>query len=112
MRPGQRLWNEELVRSLFAADVALKILSTPLLPSANDTILWNPGPKGCYTVKSAYHLCHSVSSQFTPNAGDFAWCVEEIMKQHGMLLCRSRGVYSVGSCITCGVPYHKVCMLA
>lgn len=69
MLPGQRAWNEPFIRSMFSADVVEKILGTPLFPMTEDTLLWNQGPKGMYTVRTAYFLCHSVSSQDTRRPG-------------------------------------------
>lgn len=53
-------WNEQVVRQVFSADIADKILHTPLISQVNaDRIIWKAERHGRYSVRSAYMLCVS-----------------------------------------------------
>lgn len=53
-------WNGQVVRQVFSADIADKILHTPLISQVNaDRIIWKAERHGRYSVCSAYMLCVS-----------------------------------------------------
>lgn len=63
MLPGQRAWNENLVRTISEQEDANTILSMPLLASVDeDRIIWKHSSNGLYTVKSAYFLIRELTN--------------------------------------------------
>ena len=51
-------WNEQVVRQVFSADIASKILHTPLISQVEeDRIVWKGERHRRYSVRSAYRLC-------------------------------------------------------
>jgi len=51
-------WNEQLVTQVFSAEVANKVLHTPLISQVEeDRIIWKAERHGRYFVSSAYKLC-------------------------------------------------------
>lgn len=60
MNSYDKSWNEQVVRQVFSADIADKILRTPLIPQVDeDKIIWKAERRGRYSVRSAYKLCVS-----------------------------------------------------
>uniref|UniRef100_A0A803Q8T8 Uncharacterized protein n=1 Tax=Cannabis sativa TaxID=3483 RepID=A0A803Q8T8_CANSA len=63
---GTRVWNEELIKASFDADVASAILCIRPLMSSGDITFWKGSKSGHYTVKSGYWV--SQCSRFkSPN---------------------------------------------
>lgn len=118
MLSGLRAWNEPFIRSLFAEEVAMRVLGTPLIPLAENRLLWNPGTRGTYSVKTTYQLCHSVSSPYARTEGDCSWSsiwrldVPPNVKHFVWCLCtnclpsrvrlREKGVDCTEDCMVCG----------
>ena len=56
--PNQKVWNADLIRSLFTPHTANAILQTPIIKSnGKDTLVWKLTPAGECTSKSAYKHC-------------------------------------------------------
>jgi hypothetical protein len=56
--PHAKQWNESTVRQVFSADLAEKIMNTPLIAQVQaDRLIWKAEKHGKYSVKSAYRLC-------------------------------------------------------
>lgn len=54
-------WDEEVVKAKFTQRDVEDILNIPLgSPPPSDEIIWGQESKGCFTVKSAYHLAVSL----------------------------------------------------
>lgn len=57
MTPYTKSWNETVVRNVFSANLASKILNTPLINQVeSDRLLWKVEKNGRYSVRSAYRL--------------------------------------------------------
>jgi hypothetical protein len=55
---GPKVWNEQLVRQLFAVDTTQQILNTPLHQQVEmDMLIWKTEKNECYSVRSAYRIC-------------------------------------------------------
>ncbi|XP_039685037.1 uncharacterized mitochondrial protein AtMg00310-like [Medicago truncatula] len=53
-----KVWNEPLIRQLFADDTAKDILNTPLHHQVQmDKMIWKAEKNGCYSLRSAYRTC-------------------------------------------------------
>ena len=51
-------WNKQVIRQVFSADIADKILHTPLIHQVEeDKIIWKAERHGRYSVHNAYRLC-------------------------------------------------------
>lgn len=50
------IWNEDLIRCNFLLDVEVILKMRPGHEFSKDEIIWNYGPKGWFSVKSAYYL--------------------------------------------------------
>jgi len=58
MNLHDKSWNEQVVRQVFSADIANKILHTPLISQVEeDKIIWKAERHRRYSVRSAYRLC-------------------------------------------------------
>jgi hypothetical protein len=69
--PYSRQWDEGLVRDLFNAVDANRILQIPLSPQGfDDFIAWGFRKNGKYTVRYGYHL--QWKHQFGPSASQLA----------------------------------------
>jgi hypothetical protein len=56
--PGEKVWNENLVKSLFLQRTTNSILNTPILPiEVEDILCWKLTPNGKCTSKAAYKAC-------------------------------------------------------
>lgn len=49
-------WDDQLVRDLFWEEDVANILAIPIRPHNEDHIAWHFDEKGCFSVKSAYHV--------------------------------------------------------
>lgn len=55
---GPKVWNEQLIRQLFAVDTAQNILNTPLHHQVEtDKLIWKEEKNECYSVRTAYRIC-------------------------------------------------------
>lgn len=58
MLSNEKRWNETEVIQVFSAELADKIMSTPLVTHVqSDHLVWQDEKNEKYYVKSAYHLC-------------------------------------------------------
>jgi hypothetical protein len=56
---GQKIWNENLITSLFSPEIANVILQTPIIDAeGQDTLVWKLTPAGHHSSKSAYKHCY------------------------------------------------------
>jgi hypothetical protein len=56
--PGQKLWNTNLITTLFSPATATAILQTPIINAhGHDTLIWKLTPTGEFSTKSAYKHC-------------------------------------------------------
>lgn len=56
--PGQKLWNTDLINSLFSSATARSILRTPIISAdGQDILVWKLTPSGQFSLKSAYKHC-------------------------------------------------------
>jgi hypothetical protein len=56
--PNQKIWNVDLINSLFTAETAAAIIQTPIINAeGQDTLVWKLTPSGECSSKSAYKLC-------------------------------------------------------
>ena len=61
--------DEQLVKDTFWKEDAKIILSIPLFEDMEEYVAWHPGPKGLFSVKSAYALGIRIRDQTAgPNA--------------------------------------------
>lgn len=81
---------------IFAEEVAEKVIKTPLIHMAEDTLLCKHDATALYTMKTAYRLCHSISSQTTRANASANWnCIWKLdvspkVKHFVWRLCQSR----------------------
>jgi hypothetical protein len=55
---NEKVWNEQLVRQIFASETAQNILNTPLHQQVQmDKLVWKAKKNGCYSIRSAYRIC-------------------------------------------------------
>jgi hypothetical protein len=55
---GHKIWNTNLINSLFRTETANAILQTPIInANGEDTLIWKPTPTGRFSPKSAYRQC-------------------------------------------------------
>lgn len=60
--PETRSWNRVLIEGVFSQEDAMRILRTPISPSAiEDKIMWHFSVDGKYTVKTAYKLAAMIT---------------------------------------------------
>ncbi|XP_026451382.1 uncharacterized protein LOC113351654 [Papaver somniferum] len=58
--PGTKIWNEQLICSIFNHDTSIAILNMHIPPTDEDYLIWKPDRRSSFTVKSAYNtLCAS-----------------------------------------------------
>jgi hypothetical protein len=56
---GQKIWNENLITSLFSPQIVNVILQTPIIDAeGQDTLVWKLTPAGHHSSKSAYKHCY------------------------------------------------------
>jgi hypothetical protein len=56
--PGQKLWNEQLINTLFQEQMAQRIKNTPIINAEEeDCLCWKVTPTGKCNSKSSYRVC-------------------------------------------------------
>ena len=120
---GTKMWNEEVVRSIFEAETAQQILDKPLFPQVNvNRSVWKAKKNGHYSVRSAYRLCmeeivdnsHMRKEEFwcgiwklkiPPKIKNMVWrvCCECLPTQ---VRLNRRGVNCPSSCVLCNDPHE------
>ena len=56
--PNQKIWNVDLINSLFTPQTAATIIRTPIINAeGKDTLVWKLTPSGDCSSKSAYKHC-------------------------------------------------------
>jgi len=55
-----KVWNEQLIRHLFATETTENVLNTPLHQQVDmDRLVWKAERNGLYYVRSSYRIFHS-----------------------------------------------------
>lgn len=121
---GKR-WNVPLVRQVFSSDIADTILQTPLYEQVqHDRFIWKAERNGCYSVRSAYHLCVEelvdVSHHHRPGNWNDIWRLKVPPKVKNLLwrMCRGclptrvrlqdKGVSCPTNCASCDSDYEDL----
>jgi hypothetical protein len=81
--PGEKAWDSNLVRSLFAQRTADSILATPILPvDEKDILCWKLTPNGKCSTKAAYKICLQVLQENgMPTPAPVSDTVKQLMTQ-------------------------------
>jgi hypothetical protein len=120
MDHNAKVWNEQLVRQLFATETANNILNTPLHQQVHtDKLIWKAEKNGCYSVKSAYRMCieEIINNDHLRKPGYWSgiWRLKVPPKVKSLVwrICRdcfptrvklrSRGVNCPSDCVMCEV---------
>jgi len=117
----EKIWNEPLIRQIFANETAQNILNTPLHQQVQrDKLVWNVERNGCYSVKSAYRICIEdiINNEHLqkPRYWSGIWRLKVPPKVKNLVwrICRdcfptrvklrSRGVNCPSTCVRCEDP--------
>jgi hypothetical protein len=118
-----RVWNEPLVRQLFASDMAQSILNTPLYHQIQrDELIWKAEKNGHYSVRSAYRICieEVINNDHLRKPGYWSgiWRLKVPPRVKNLVwrICRdcfptrvklrSRGVNCPSECVRCEDPHE------
>lgn len=119
----RKVWNESLIRQLFAVETVQTILNTPLHHQVErDKMIWKAEKNGHYSVRSAYRICveEVISNDHLRKPGYWSgiWRLKVPPKVKNLVwrICRdcfptrvklrSRGVNCPSVCVMCEDP-HK-----